>query len=60
MRLARQAGVERLEAPGRAQQQPGGVAAAALVIGDLSAQALQLGRLQRVKRPGLDRDQQPQ
>ena len=60
MRLARQARVQWLEAPGRAQEQPGAVADAALVIGDLSAQALQLGRLQGVQLPGLDGDQEPQ
>ena len=38
VRLARQLGVERLEPSGRAEQQPGGVAAAALVQGDLPAQ----------------------
>ena len=42
------------------QQQPGRVAAATLVGGDLPAQALHLGGLQRVQRPGLGRDQQPQ
>ena len=54
------AGVERLEAPGRAEQQPGRVAAAALVQGDLPAQVLHLRGLQLVQRAGLDRDQQPQ
>jgi hypothetical protein len=48
VRLARQARVEWLEAPGCAKQQPGAVADAALIIGDLAAQALQLGGLQRV------------
>ena len=60
VRLARQADVERLQAPGCAQEQPGTVADTALVISDLPAQALQLGGLQRVQLPGLDNDQQPQ
>ena len=60
MRRAGQPGVDRLEAPGRAEQQPGRVAAAALVKGDLPAQQLHLRGLQRVERIGLDGDQQPQ
>src|SRR5712692_6314805 len=44
VRLARQADVERLQAPGCAQEQPGTVADTALVISDLPAQALQLGQ----------------
>ena len=58
MRLARQRGIDRLEAAGRAQQQPRRVAAAALVESDLSAQALQLGGLQCIQRASLDGDQQ--
>jgi hypothetical protein len=42
VRLACSAGVQRLEVAGRAQQQPGRVAAAALVVGDLPAQVLRL------------------
>jgi hypothetical protein len=38
VRLARQAGVERLETSDRSEQQPGRVVAAALVQGDLPAQ----------------------
>ena len=52
--------VERLKNPGRAQQQLGRVVAAVLVGGDLPAQALYLGGLQCVQRPGLGRHQQPQ
>jgi hypothetical protein len=58
--LAGQAGIERLKQPGRAQQQPGCVAAAVLVRRDLAAQALHLRGLVRVQRSGLGRDQQPQ
>ena len=47
VRLARQVGVERLEASGRAEQQPSGVAAALLLQRDLPAQVLHLGGLQR-------------
>ena len=43
VRLAGQAGVERLEAPGRAEQQPSSVAAASLLQRDLPAQVLHLG-----------------
>ena len=60
MRRAGQVGVDRLEAPGRAEQQPIRVAAAPLFKGDLPAQALHLRGLQRIQRAGLDRDQQPQ
>jgi len=60
MGLAGQADVERLKAPCRAEQQPGGVGAAALVKGDLPAQVLHLGGPQLIQRAGLDRDQQPQ
>ena len=49
---------ERLEASGRAEEQPSGVAAALLLQRDLSAQVLHLGSLQRVERASLDRDQQ--
>jgi hypothetical protein len=51
-------GVQRLEPPGRAEQQPTGVAGSSLVKCDLSAQAIQLCGPQRVRWPGLDRDQQ--
>ena len=60
VRLTGQAHVERLEAPGCAEQQPGGVGAAALVEGDLPAQAFHLSGAQLIQRAGLDRDQQPQ
>ena len=63
VRLARQAGVERLEPAGCVEQQPRRVAAAALVEGDLPAQVLRLGNPQRLPRPGtliLGRHQQPQ
>ena len=60
VRLAGRGGVERLSKPGRAQQQPGGVATAAPVEGDLPAQELHLHGLACVQRPGFGRDQQPQ
>ncbi len=60
MHRASQVGVDRLEAPGRTEQQPIRVAAAPLFKSDLPAQALHLGGLQRIQRAGLDRDQQPQ
>ena len=60
VRHARQLGVERLEAPGRADEQPRGLADAALVEGDLPPQLLDLRGLQRVDRPGLDRGEQLQ
>ena len=41
-------------------EQPRRLAGAALVEGDLAAQLLDLRRLQRVDRAGLDRDQQLQ
>ena len=41
-------------------EQPRRLAGAALVERDLAAQLLDLRRLQRVDRPGLDRDQQLQ
>ena len=47
MRRARQLGVERLQAPGRADEQPCGVADAALVERDLAPQVLDLRGLQR-------------
>ena len=53
-------GVERRVAVGRAHEQPRSVAAASLVIGDLPAQALDLGGAPRVQRACLDRDQQSQ
>ena len=49
-----------VEAPRRADEQPRGLADAALVEGDLAPQLLDLRGLQRVDRPGLDRDQQLQ
>ena len=58
--LARQGGIELFQAPGRAEQQPGPVAAAPLLPRDLAAQALHLGGPQRVRRSGLHRNQQPQ
>ena len=59
VRLAGQRGVERLEQQGRAEQEPGRVASATLVEGDLAAQALLLCGLQRVQRPGHGRGEQP-
>ena len=53
-------GVERVQAPGRADEQPRRLAGAALVERDLAPQLLDLRRLQRVDRAGLDRDQQLQ
>ena len=41
MRLPRQCGIQRLEKPGRTEQQPDGVVATALVIGNLPAQVIQ-------------------
>ena len=58
--LAGQAGVEWLEAPGRAEKQPSRVAAALLLQRDLPAQLLHLRGAERVERAGLDRDQQAQ
>ena len=60
MRGAGHSGVGRLQAPGRAEQQPPRVVAAALVKGDLPAQQLHLRGLLRVERVGLDGDQQAQ
>ena len=60
MRLAGQTHIDRLELPGCAEQQPGRVAAAVLVEGDLTAQAFHLRGLACVHRSGLGRDQQPQ
>ena len=60
VRGARQAGIERVEAPGGADKQSRGLADAALVEGDLAAQLFDLRRLQRVDRAGLDRDQKLQ
>ena len=45
--------------PGRAKLQLSSVAAALLHHRDLAAQMLRLGGPQRVRRPGLDRSQQP-
>jgi len=58
VRVAGQASVERLQAPGRAQQQSSGVAGASLHQRDQSAQMVHLGGSQGVKRPSLGRDQQ--
>jgi hypothetical protein len=58
MRLARNLGPERSEAPGRVEEQPSGVATAALVEGDLSAQVFHLGTAQGVGRSGVDGKQQ--
>jgi hypothetical protein len=60
VRLTRGADIERLQAPGCAEHQPRSVADTSLVKGDLPAQVLHLGGPQRVRRPGLDRDQQPE
>ena len=60
VRLARQPGVERLQPPGRAEQQPGRVARAVLVKGDLPAQVLHPRGPQGVGRTGLNLNQQPQ
>jgi len=51
-------GVERVEEPGRAEQEPGR-GGALLVKGDLAAQVLRLCGAQRVGRAGPGRDQQP-
>ena len=58
--LARQPHVERLELPGRLQQQRGRVAAAAGRERDLPAQQIGPGALKLVQRPGLGRGQQRQ
>jgi hypothetical protein len=58
MGLAGQGGIVRLEKEGRSQQQPGRVAAAILVEGDLPAHAFHLCGLPRVQLPGRGRDQQ--
>jgi hypothetical protein len=58
VRLTRGAGVEGLEASGRAEEQPSRVVDTPLVKGDLPAQVLRLGGPQRVKGASLDRDQQ--
>ncbi len=52
VRLAGQAGIQRVEEPGRAEQQPGHSGAALLVSGDLAAQVLRLCGAQRVGRAG--------
>jgi hypothetical protein len=54
------AGFQRLEVAGRAEQQPGRVAALALVIGDLPARVLRLRGSQRIRRAGFDGGQQRQ
>jgi len=58
--FTRSGGVERLETAGRAEQQPGCVAAAPLVQRDLPAHVLYFRGLQLAQRAGLDRGQQPQ
>jgi hypothetical protein len=58
VRLAGQAGVQRLEEPGRVEQDLGRVGAALLVKGDLPAQVLHLRGGQRVERAGLGHHQQ--
>jgi hypothetical protein len=60
VRLARQPGVEWLKAPGGAKEEARRVAAAPLHQGDLTAQLLDFGDPQRVRRSSLDRDQQPE
>ena len=60
MRLAGQADVDRLEAPGGAEQQTGSIDVSALVRGNLTAQSLYLRICQRIQRSGLDHDQQAQ
>ena len=60
VRLTRVVGVERLQAPGCAEEQPRRVGDASLVKRDLSAQVLHLGGPQGVERAGLDRHQQSQ
>ena len=58
MRLAREAGVERFQLPGGAEQQPGRLVPATLLQRDLAAQVLCLGGTQHVRRPGVGRGQQ--
>jgi hypothetical protein len=53
-------GIDRFEAPGRTEQQPGGIDAASLVEGDLPAQAFHLRGLQLIDRLGFRLDQQAQ
>jgi len=60
VRLAGQAGVERAEQPGRAEQERWRGGAALLVKGDLPAQVLHLCGAKRVGRAGPGSDQQPQ
>jgi hypothetical protein len=60
VRLAREAGVERFQAAGRADQQPCRLVPAPLLQRDLTAQVLCLGGAQFVRRPGVDRGQQVQ
>ena len=58
MGLAREAGVERFQLPGGAEQQPGCLVPATLLQRDLAAQVLYLGGTQHVRRPGVGRGQQ--
>ena len=60
MRFASQRDVELVKKPGRTPKQPRRVTVATLIRRDLPAQAVHLSGLQRVQRPGLGRDQQPQ
>jgi DNA-binding CsgD family transcriptional regulator len=60
VRLARQAGVDRLEPSGRTEQQAGCSAGAALVKGDLPAHAVGLRDQQLIQRLRLGCDEQPQ
>ena len=58
--LAGQPGVERLQAPGRVEQQRRGVAAQARGVRDLPAQQVHPGAGELIQRPGLRHDQQPE
>jgi len=60
VRLTGQAGVERVEEPGRTEQEPGCGCAALLVSGDLAAQVLGLCGAKRVRRAGPGGRQQSQ
>ena len=57
VRLAREAGVERFQLPGGAEQQPGRLVPATLLQRDLATQVLCLGGTQYVRRPGVGRGQ---